>query len=396
MMRIAALLTVLMMTLPSAASTLSEAGFRQLERAQALLADGDAEAANTLLETRFPRAENDGERALIRQVQGFALAAIPRNRAAIERLQQALDYQQLPEPAALQSRLALGQLLYVENDLPGAIRVLEAYLAEAGAQAVIEAQVMLASAYVSAGQYAKARAPLAAALERRKPPPLAWLELQLAIDYGLKAWAPAADTLLTLIARAPDSAQYWQQLSGVYYELGRQPQTLAALALAHRHGVLDEPRSLRNLAQLYQALGIPYKAGELLTDALAAGALPADVEMLDRLSDAWIAAREYDRAVSVLERRLALQAAPGSRLRLAQVHVQRHDWPAVIQLLGRDVAGLDGDAALLLGMAAFESNDLPLAQRAFSRARSSPNQRRAADQWLRYLGEVADAGTTTP
>lgn len=383
-----ALLLVLALVGPTAANNLSEVGYRQLERAQALLAEGDAAGANAVLEARFGRADHDGERALIRQVQGFALAAVPDNRAAIERLQQALDYDALPELAALQSRLALGQLLYVEDRMTDAIRVLTAYVDEAGDAAVVEAQVMLASAHVTAKQYRQARAPLRAAMARRVSPPLAWLELQLAIDYGLEAWSDAAETLLTLVARAPQAPQYWQQLSGVYYELGRQPQALAILALAHRQGLLETPRALRNLAQLFRALGVPYKAGELLEAALAAGELDADAALLDRLADAWIEAREYDRAVAALTRRLAVEEAAAARLRLAQVQVQRFDWAAVQAALGTNLERLDGDAALLLGMAAFEQDDTALAERAFIKARASAGQRRAAEQWLRYLAEA--------
>jgi hypothetical protein len=382
------LVLLLSLVWPAAANNLSEVAFLQLQRAQTLLADGDARGANALLEERFARAEHDGERALIRQVQGFALAAIPSNRAAIERLQQALDYGELPEPAALQSRLALGQLLYVEDRLPEAIKVLTTYVAEAGDAAVVEAQVMLASAHVAAKEYRQARVPLAAAMARRQPPPLSWLELQLAIDYGLEAWAAAAETLLTLVGRAPESRQYWQQLSGVYYELGRQPQALAVLALAHRQGLLNEPRGLRNLAQLFRALGVPYKAGELLSAALEAKQLDADVPLLDSLADSWIEAREYDRAVRVLNQRLAVQETTAARLRLAQVHVQRHDWSAVVDTLGRDVQRLEGDAALLLGMAAYEQKDRALAERAFVRARGTAGQRRAAEQWLQYLAQM--------
>ena len=380
-----ALLLLLGLVWPAAATTLSETAFRQLERAQALLAEGDARAANELLEARFARAEHDSERALIRQVQGFALAAVPDNRAAIQRLQQALDYGQLPEPAALQSRLALGQLLYVEGQMPRTIEVLTAYLTQAGDLAVVEAQVMLASAHVAAQQYRQARPPLAAAMARRETPPLGWLELQLAVDYGLEAWSAAAETLLTLVSRAPESRTYWQQLSGVYHELGKQPQALAVLALAHRHGLIAEPRALRNLAQLYRALGVPYKAGQLLTAALDARQIEADAPLLDSLADAWIEAREYDRAVRTLTRRLAVQDTAAARLRLAQVHVQRHDWAAVMDTLGRETQRLEGDAALLLGMAAYEQNDRALAQRAFERARADAGQRRAAEQWLRYL-----------
>ena len=53
--------------------------------------------------------------------------------------------------------------------------------------------------------------------------------------------------------------------------------------------------------------------------------------------------------------------------------------------LGRETQRLEGDAALLLGMAAYEQNDRALAQRAFERARADAGQRRAAEQWLRYL-----------
>ena len=47
-----ALLLLLGLVWPAAATTLSETAFRQLERAQALLAEGDARAANELLEAR--------------------------------------------------------------------------------------------------------------------------------------------------------------------------------------------------------------------------------------------------------------------------------------------------------------------------------------------------------
>jgi tetratricopeptide (TPR) repeat protein len=187
----------------------------------------------------------------------------------------------------------------------------------------------------------------------------------------------------------PARKDYWLQLSGVYTETGSQTQAVAVLELAYLQGLLTGEHDLLNLARHYLYTGLAHKAAELLEQSLRHGAVTASAENWTLLVDAWLHAREADRALAAVEQALESAPHPDLYLRLAQLLADRERWHEVVRAtelaLAGDAPTSPGTAHLLAGMAQFHLQRPREAHSCFERALEFDHSRSQAQQWLQHL-----------
>lgn len=367
---------------------LSESVYRQLEGASEAIEAGKPEEAVAALDKLVERVDGYA-RAVALQTRGYAHAEAGDDARALSDFREALAMEALPREPQQQLRYNTGQLQIASGALEAGIATLREYFAAACEPPPPRAHMLLASAYAEQERYRDALEQVERAVARSEGElNESWLRFKLGLHFELAEYGAAAEVLKVLIARAPREPRYWRQLVGAYFEDGQRRRALAAQALSERLGLLTEPRELRNLASLYQALEIPWKAARLLREALDDGRLPGNAEDLERLANAWVAAREWEEADAAL--RAAAEAAPDARLylRLGQVRMQRGRWAEAVrafeQAIARDPEDAGG-AHYQLGIAAWRAGDTERARSALERAAEDTAQREAARQWLEFI-----------
>lgn len=373
---------------------MSESAYRQLEQASEAIEAGESTRAVEVLD-RLLRRVQGYERAVALQTRGYALAEAGDEAAALADFREALAMAALPREPQQQLRYNTGQLQIAAGEVSAGIDTLQQYFDAACEPPPARAHMLLASAYAEQQRYREALEEVEAAFRRLDEAPAEdWLRFKLGLHFELSQYAAAAGVLQTLIARAPREPRYWRQLVGAYFEDGDRRRALAAQALSERLGLLTEARELRNLAALYRALEIPFKAARLLRAALDDGRLAGDAEDLERLANAWVAAREWAEADAALL--AAAEAAPDARLyrRLGQVRMERGRWAEAVTAFEQAVARDPEDAGRAhyqLGIAAWRAGDSARARRALERAAQDTAQREAARQWLEYIARSEEA-----
>ena len=193
---------------------------------------------------------------------------------------------------------------------------------------------------------------------------------------------------MKLIALVPDKADYFKQLSGIYFEIKKDPDSLAVLALAQRQGLFKKESEYKNLAAVYMLLEIPYQAAETMAAALEAGKVEASEKNLEFLGDAWLSAREYRRSADALKRAAQVENNGEIWKRLAQVLAEEERWTDAIEAADQAVkAGAKdpGDALMIKGLASYNANRPKTAIAAFNQALRYEESRKQARQWLTFV-----------
>lgn len=367
---------------------LREPVYRRVEAASRAIEEGNAaQAASTLSELA---ANVEGyERAVVLQTLGYAHVESGEDDKALDAFAKALAMEALPREPQQQLRYNTGQLQIALGRTEAGIDTLRGYLAQACEPPPARAHMLLASALAELARYADSLAQVEQAFAKAEAPiETSWLRFKLGLHFETGAYDAAAEVLLLLIERAPLDASAWKQLVGAYFEAGDRRRALAAQALSRRLGLIDEPKTLRNLANLYRALDIPYKAGMILREAMDSGRLPRSADILEDAANAWIAAREWQRADAAL--RAAAEAGGRASLlvRLGQVRMERGEWHAAVRAFEQALARNADQAARVryqMGIAAWRAGDVETARSALRAAQQDPDQRQAAKQWLEYI-----------
>ncbi len=366
----------------------TEKTFKKLNEAHELIsAEKYQEAKRVIDGLADDRGLNDHEHALVWQTYGYIWSSLENYGRATAAFEKTLSFDALPEGAQLNTLYNLAQLYMANEQFQKGVLTLKRWFARAENPAP-DAYYLLALGYVQQDRFDLALPHAKTAVQKSDKPKEAWLQLLLALYLDKKQYKDGANLLEQLVARFPRKT-YWMQLSAVYQETGREKDALAVMQIAYEQGFLSEDRELRNLVQMYLFHEVPYHGAKILEKGIAEGIVKKDAKAYELLANAWVGAREYDRAIPPLRRAAQLSDKGELFMRLGQVYLEREDWKEAREALAaaEKKGGLKdpGQNQLLLGIAQYNSKRLTAARRAFERARGYEKTARPASQWLRHI-----------
>jgi tetratricopeptide (TPR) repeat protein len=374
-----------------ATGAMSESAYRIVQEATELITQNKhaqaLERLNKLLDS-----SSDFEKAVIFYNMGFAHSATENYGKATEAFAKALQLNVLPQQQHEQLEYNLGQLYIAANKPDEGIRTLQQYVTESCGKVPAEAHIFLANALSQAKRYKEAVPEIDRAIEKAGTPKESWLQLKLAINYELKDYKACAETLVVLIGITSNSADYWRQLSSMFLQMKRDAEAVAVLALAERQGYVAKPAEIVNLYNVYMMMDLPFKAGSLLQQAVDQGKVPAEEKHLEQIANAWINARESQRAEAALKKLAAMADRGEYSFKLGAMYGDNEQWRDSKKALEIAIqkGGLKraGEAWMRLAVANYNLNNVPDTQAALQQAMKFDDSRKQAGEWLKYLGNA--------
>ncbi len=309
--------------------------------------------------------------------------------SAREHLAKAIASGGLNDQEASAARFQIAQLFMAEDKWREGVAALKEWFATA-TNPNSAAYHLLAVAYYQLGDHKSALEPAQKAVDLSGGKPQeSWLQLLLALRLEREEYRLAVPILKQLIEAQPLKKQNWLQLSGVNASLGSYEEAAVPLELAYTAGLLTDDSELRRLAELLARNSIPYRAAQILSQAIEKGRVKAEVKSYELLANCWVAAKEYEKSIQPLRKAADLSESGELYLRLAEVYVQREEWgnaSGVLRLaLDKGKLKNAGSAQLLMGLAVYRQKKPQDARTWFQRARDHADSRNQADAWLRHI-----------
>jgi len=376
---------------------MSEGFFNRLNNAAELMGEEEFDEAIEILQDLERSRLAKIEEATVNQYLGFLAAQRERYRDAIEHFSQAVRLNVLPNNTHFDMILQIAQLYNAVEEYDLALEQLDFWFCISTQEEKKQAEVWVlkASLHVRKEEWREALVAIDEALALVEQPKEDWLQLKLGILLQLEDFAPAAGVLQTLISINPDRKDYWIQLSGVYMELGNNAEAMAAMRLAHRHGLLDKGAEFLQLAGLLQEMQSPRQAAEVMQEGLEKEIVEATARNWEMVAGAWYQAREMDKALAAYEKAGQLSESGNLDFQRASILAgQEEDWGAVNEAAraalnkGDLTASQEGNAWLLVGMAEFNLGRYDRAEQAFNNALNYGTVRGGAREWLNHIEQT--------
>lgn len=349
--------------------------------------DQEVEARATLATLRMDRL-SPYERSRVEQILASLDYGDGNFTGAREHMQAALDSGGLNEQEASQMRYQMAQMWVSEEKWAEAAEALEAWIAQEP-MPNSGAYYLLAVAYYQQEKYDDAIPHARKAVELTDMPQESWLQLLSALLIEKEDYAAAAVVVTQMVNLVPDKKANWLQLSSIYATLEDFASALVVLELAHHAGLLTEDGDLRRLADMMMVQDLPYRAATVLAAALEEKIIEPDLKFYESLANGWVAAREYEKSLPVLERAAELAPNGNNYVRLAEVNMQLEDWAATAAALekGLDKGDLrnEGSAQLLMGIALYNQQEYGQARTWLQRAANSPNEKNTATGYMQLI-----------
>jgi len=370
-------------------STMGELAYKRLSKIHEMMGEDRYDEALTEIGRMENMRLNDYEKALMWQTYGFIYSAQGQFGKAIDYFERSLAEDALSTQAQQGMLYSLAGLYQSEGRYEDTIETMRTWFRYAE-EPDPGAYILVAGSFAELQRYTEALPCVQLAIETAEEPRESWYQLELAIYMEKDDYRSAANVLRTMIRLWPDKRRYWETLSGVYMELKEDQLALATMMAAYNRGMITDGAKILNLVRLNLYLDNPFVAGRILQSGIDAGSVEGDVDNLNLLRSAWTTAKEYDRAIAVIDRLGALTGDPKYYMDKASILNEQARWEDVIAAARQ---ALDADtqtparAWLLMGMAYTELDRLGEALEAFDRARETGDmkERQNAAAWIAFV-----------
>jgi tetratricopeptide (TPR) repeat protein len=373
--------------------------YTQLARAQKLADEGDKAAGFEVLAEVEGRLENlNGyEQAMLYNFYGFMHYANDDIDNAIVNFTKVINNESaIPDSLLISTRYSLVQLSMQQQDYLGALANLKAWEKVNQKPLTANQEMLFAQIYYQDKQYIDSlmhiENAISTAIKDNKQPKENWLVLQRATHYELNQPKKVTQVMEQLV-RLYSKPQYWLQLAGMYGEVGEEKKQVAVMEAAYQAGYITKSSEIMTLAQLYQFHGAPFKAAELLNEAIEQGTVVPQEKSLDLLSRAYLGAKEPNQAIKVLKTLSGLADGGKYDALLAQTYLNTEQWQKAIEFAdiaitksqNESEATYLGNMYLAMGMANFNLKAFEQSLSAFVKAEKLPKIKKTAQQWVKYV-----------
>lgn len=368
---------------------MSEFVYRRLTAVHELL-DSDPVGARERLDQLLESRLSPYEEALIHQTYGFLYAQEGDYARAIEAFERCLALDALPNLANQGMLYSLAGLYQNADQYQKSIDTMKTWFGYAEEPVPADAYMLVGSGYAQLEQPGEALPYVQEANRRASMPNESWHLLELALYSERMEYAKAAELLRRMVVLWPDTARYWDMLALMYLELEDDSNALATMMVAYKQGMIEDEDKLLNLVKLNLFLELPYEGGQILATEMAEGRIGDTQENLELLLSAWRSAREYAKAIEVVDALAPRSDDGGYYMQKAQLLSEQGDWTGVVEAatLALEKGGLDepGQTLVLKGMAQAELGAFDAALETLAEARDHDDTaRRNADAWIEYV-----------
>ncbi len=233
---------------------------------------------------------------------------------AIAALQNAIQAGGLLPNEAEDLRVQIAQLLIADGQYAKGAEAMEAYLNGGGERkpAYID---LLVQAWVQSNNYAKALPWAEIWFEQASPKERKHFDLMNFLYNQLGMQARQADIVKQMIARWPEDETLWHSWASMLAAGGREGDAFEVTKMLYLGGALTSEQDLKKIVQYYSFYDMPYQAARILEREMSGGRIARTNETLEQLSTLYRQAREYKKAIPVLEE--AASRSSGAKLHAA-------------------------------------------------------------------------------
>ncbi|MEM9939801.1 MAG: hypothetical protein AAF768_13220 [Pseudomonadota bacterium] len=196
--------------------------------------------------------------------------------------------------------------------------------------------------------------------------------------------AKKAQLLEQLLAKNPNERMLWDAISGDYFRANEDRKAFEVQKAMYLGGILQTEDEIMRIVNFYNTFNAPYQAAKILNKEMNQGRINKTYEKMELLANLYQVAREYKRAIPVIEE--AAQISPNGEMyeRLGRSYIELKEWANAEEALTNAInkGGLKDRALawVLIGQSRYEREDRAGAREAFRQANS-----RAGRGWIDFM-----------
>lgn len=279
----------------------SKSGEKVLEAQNLMSANNFSGALAKLNETLAIEGLNPYEKSIIYQMQGSCYYELNNYNSAISAFESSISSGGFNQKEKDQVRVSIAQLLIGNGQYARGAQMLEDFGRNGGTLSPQHIEYIY-QAWVQAENYSKALPWAEKWFNNASPKERKHFDVLNFLYSNLKMPAKQADIVKVMIGRWPDDKSLWENWASLLSSGGRVEEAFEVNKMLYLGGLFKTESELLKVIQYYAYYDMPFQAAELLEREMNASRVSQTPERLVQLSGYFRQAREYKRAIPILER----------------------------------------------------------------------------------------------
>ena len=243
---------------------------------------------------------NAYEKSIIYQMQGSSYYQLNQYGPAISGFENAINAGGLLPNEADSLRVNIAQLMIGNGQYAQGAQMLENYLNRGGQEKPQYVEYIM-QAWVQAESYSRALPWAEKWFNRASPKERKHFDLLNFLYNNLGQQGRQADIVKQMINRWPEDKTLWDAWASMLANGGREQEAFEVTKMLYLGGALNAEQDLMKVVQYYSFYDMPFQAAQILEKEMNAGRISRSSEKMVQLSSLFRQAREYKRAIPVLE-----------------------------------------------------------------------------------------------
>lgn len=243
---------------------------------------------------------NAYEKSIIYQIQGSSYYQLDQYGPAISSFENAINAGGLLPNEADSLRVNIAQLMIGNGQYAQGAQMLENYLARGGQQKPQYVEYIM-QAWIQSENYSKALPWAEKWFNAASPKERKHFDLMNFLYNNLGMQGRQADIVKQMINRWPEDKTLWDAWASMLANGGREQEAFEVSKMLYLGGALSSEQDLMKVVQYYSFYDMPFQAAQILEKEMNAGRISRDSAKMVQLSSLFRQAREYKRAIPVLE-----------------------------------------------------------------------------------------------
>lgn len=285
----------------------SKSGEKVLEAQNLMTANNYSGALAKLNETLAIEGLNPYEKSIVYQMQGSCYYELNQYQPAISAFENAISANGFNRAEKENLRVNIAQLLIGNGQYARGAQMLEDFGRNGGTLKPQHIEY-LTQAWVQAENYGKALPWAQKWFNNASPKERKHFDLLNFLYSNLGQPGKQADIVKEMIARWPDDKTLWGNWASLLSSGGRVEDAFEVNKMLYLGGFFTTGDELLKVIQYYAFYDMPFQAAEILEREINAGRIPESSERLEQLSGYFRQAREYKRAIPILEKAARLSS----------------------------------------------------------------------------------------
>ena len=132
-----------------------------------------------------------------------------------------------------------------------------------------------------------------------------------------------AGVVKEMIERWPDDRALWENWAALLANGGQEAEAFEVNRLMYSAGLMTSESDILKLVQYHGYFDVPFEGAMLLEKEINSGRVSKSAATLKKLSNLWRQAREYDRAIPVLELAVSAESTKETYAELAEALIKQ-------------------------------------------------------------------------